>query len=106
MCCAHRISARSTRPTVSATTTSTPTTLTICSCRVSVARVGGKLYAFDDLYEGLPVVRRPAHGTTMMSQCDGSQFDLATGAVLRGPATRALEIYPVREQGGQIEVCL
>lgn len=74
--------------------------------RVSVARVGGKLYAFDDLYEGCPLSAGLLSGTTVMSQYDGSLFDMATGAVLRGPATRALQTYPVREQGGQIEVCI
>ncbi|HEY2256613.1 MAG TPA: hypothetical protein VGI11_13325 [Variovorax sp.] len=72
--------------------------------RVSVARVEGKLYAFDDLYEGYPLSGGLLTGTTLMSQFDGSQFDLPTGAVLRGPATEALDIYEVREQDGEIQV--
>ena len=43
---------------------------------------------------------------TLMSQYDGSQFDLKTGAVLRGPATAPLKMYEVREQDGKIEVRL
>jgi nitrite reductase/ring-hydroxylating ferredoxin subunit len=39
-----------------------------------------------------------------MSQADGSQFDVTSGAVLRGPATSRLAIYEVRELNGQIAV--
>jgi nitrite reductase/ring-hydroxylating ferredoxin subunit len=39
-----------------------------------------------------------------MCQCDGSQFDVTKGAVLRGPAIAALAMYEVREQGGEIQV--
>jgi 3-phenylpropionate/trans-cinnamate dioxygenase ferredoxin subunit len=72
--------------------------------RVSVARVGGKLFAFDDIYEGYPLSAGLLTGTTLMSQYDGSQFDVRTGAVLRGPATAALRTYDLREQDGKIQV--
>ena len=72
--------------------------------RVSVARVGNALFAFDDIYEGYPLSGGLLSGTTLMSQFDGSLFDLATGLVLRGPATRALDMYEVREDGGQIQI--
>lgn len=39
-----------------------------------------------------------------MSKCDGSQFDVTSGAVLRGPAKLALKTYEVREQNGWIQV--
>ena len=42
-------------------------------------------------------------GTMIMSQCDGSQFDITTRAVLRGPVTTALATDKVREADGQIE---
>jgi 3-phenylpropionate/trans-cinnamate dioxygenase ferredoxin component len=74
--------------------------------RVSVARVSGKLYAFDDLYEGCPLSSGLLTGTTLMSQYDGSLFDITSGAVLSGPARRALGIYPARERAGKIEVCI
>ena len=41
---------------------------------------------------------------TLMSEYDGSQFDVRTGAVLRGPATAAVRTYDVREQDGKIQV--
>jgi nitrite reductase/ring-hydroxylating ferredoxin subunit len=74
--------------------------------RVSVARVDGKLYAFDDLctHDSVPLSAGLLTGTTLMCQCDGSQFDVASGRVLRGPAADALVTYEVREQDGEIQV--
>ena len=74
--------------------------------RVSVARVGGKLYAFDDLcpHEACPLSAGLLTGTTLKCQCHGSQFDVTSGAVLHGPATKALNTYEVREENGQIQV--
>ncbi|MCB0176429.1 MAG: Rieske (2Fe-2S) protein [Anaerolineae bacterium] len=74
--------------------------------RVSVARVNGKLYAFDDLcsHESCPLSAGLLTGTTIMCQCHGSQFDVTTGAVLRGPATTALPTYEVVEEQGKLQV--
>ena len=74
--------------------------------RVSVARVDGKLYAFDDLckHEGCPLSAGLLSGTTLMCQCHGSQYNVTSGSVLRGPATERLTTYEVREQDGKIEV--
>jgi 3-phenylpropionate/trans-cinnamate dioxygenase ferredoxin component len=71
---------------------------------VAVARVGGRLFAFEDLYEGAPLSSGLLDGSTLMSQCDGSQFDVTTGSVLRGPADAPLTTYEVREQDGQIQL--
>lgn len=71
--------------------------------RVAVARVDGKLFAFDDLYEGCPLSGGLLSGSTLMSQCDGSQFEVTSGAVLRGPATSPLKLYEVNEQGGKLQ---
>jgi 3-phenylpropionate/trans-cinnamate dioxygenase ferredoxin component len=74
--------------------------------RVSVARVGDGLFAFDDLctHEGCQLSAGILTDTTLMCPCHGSQFDITSGAVLRGPAKRPLTTYEVREQGGEIEV--
>ena len=74
--------------------------------RVSVARVAGTLHAFDDLcpFDSVPLSAGLLTGTTLMCQCDGSQFDVTTGRVRRGPATQALVTYEVREQDGAIQV--
>jgi len=74
--------------------------------RVAVARVDGKLYAFDELctHETCPLSAGLLTGTTLMCQCHGSQFDVTTGSVQRGPATQPLTTYEVREQDGAIQV--
>jgi 3-phenylpropionate/trans-cinnamate dioxygenase ferredoxin component len=76
--------------------------------RISVARVEDHLYAFDDICtcadEGCPLSGGLLDGTTLMCQCHGSRFDIATGAVIQGPATRALAVYEVRELGDGIQL--
>jgi 3-phenylpropionate/trans-cinnamate dioxygenase ferredoxin component len=76
--------------------------------RVAVARVHGRLYAFDDLCtcsdRACPLSGGLLTGTTIMCQCHGSRFDIATGAVLGGPATEALTRYEVQERDGRIEL--
>ena len=39
-----------------------------------------------------------------MCQCHGSRFDLATGAVINGPATEPLNRYAVQEVDGAIQI--
>lgn len=76
--------------------------------RISVARVGGGLYAFDDLCTcaepSCPLSGGLLEGTTIMCQCHGSRFDVTTGAVINGPATEALNMYAVREADGDVRV--
>jgi 3-phenylpropionate/trans-cinnamate dioxygenase ferredoxin subunit len=76
--------------------------------RISVARVGDRLYACGDLCtcadEACPLSGGLLSGTTIMCQCHGSRFDIATGAVIGGPATEALNVYEVQELEGDIHV--
>ncbi|GLS34388.1 Rieske [2Fe-2S] domain-containing protein [Mesorhizobium albiziae] len=76
--------------------------------RISVARVGGHFYAFDDLCtcadEACPLSGGLLTGTTIMCQCHGSRFDITTGAVVNGPATRSIKIYEAKEVEGSIHI--
>jgi nitrite reductase/ring-hydroxylating ferredoxin subunit len=78
--------------------------------RVSIARVDGRLYAFDDLCtcapEACPLSGGLLTGTTIMCQCHGSQFDIITGAVIDGPATKALNVYEVQEANRLVRIRL
>ena len=85
-----------------------PHYLTDRKTRVSIARVDGRLYAFDDLCtcddQPCPLSGGLLAGQTLMCQCHGSKFDIATGAVVEGPATQALRVYEVQEVDGDIRV--
>jgi nitrite reductase/ring-hydroxylating ferredoxin subunit len=76
--------------------------------RVSIARVDGHLYAFDDLctcaLESCPLSAGLLAGNTIMCQCHGSRFDVVTGAVINGPAVRPLNMYNVQEVNGTVRV--
>ena len=76
--------------------------------RVAIARVEGRLYAFDDLCtcadQACPLSGGLLTGATIMCQCHGSRFDVASGAVINGPATVALNSYEVKEVDGSIQV--
>ncbi|MFV0315835.1 MAG: Rieske (2Fe-2S) protein [Microthrixaceae bacterium] len=72
--------------------------------RVSVARVGEALYAFDDIYANYPLSAGLLEGSVIMSQGDGSKWDLTDGSVVRGPADTPLVTYEVIEKDGTILV--
>jgi nitrite reductase/ring-hydroxylating ferredoxin subunit len=72
----------------------------VAGTRVNVSNADGHLYAFDDTctHVGCSLANGELEGTTVTCACHGSQFDVTTGAVLRGPAQR-----PVRSRAVQVE---
>ena len=76
--------------------------------RISVARIDGSLYAFDDLCtcadRPCPLSGGLLTHTTLMCQCHGSRFDITTGAVINGPATQPLTVYAVQEADGDVRI--
>jgi nitrite reductase/ring-hydroxylating ferredoxin subunit len=50
----------------------------------------GQVYAFGEtcIHAGCSFARGKLDGTTVTCPCRGSQFDVTSGAVLRGPAER------------------
>lgn len=68
--------------------------------KVNVANANGNLYAFDDActHTRCSLAKGTLVGTTVTCACHGSQFDVTSGAVLRGPAHR-----PERSRRVQVE---
>jgi nitrite reductase/ring-hydroxylating ferredoxin subunit len=76
--------------------------------RIAIARVGGRLHAFDDLCtcaeRACPLSGGLLAGTTLTCQCHGSRFEITTGAVINGPATEPLQLHEVQERDGEIHL--
>jgi nitrite reductase/ring-hydroxylating ferredoxin subunit len=72
----------------------------VAGTKVNVASANGHLYAFDDTctHMGCSLALGKLDGSTVTCPCHGSQFDVTSGAVLRGPAAR-----PVRSRLVQVE---
>ena len=74
--------------------------------RIAIASVGGTFYAFGDTctHQGCSLADGELEGTTVTCPCHGSQFDVTTGDVLRGPAREPVRSYPVRLEDGELRV--
>src|SRR5215831_15497938 len=72
----------------------------VAGTKVNVTSAPGHLYAFDDTctHRGCSLAKGKLDGTTVTCPCHGSEFDVTSGAVLRGPAQR-----PVRSRLVQVE---
>jgi nitrite reductase/ring-hydroxylating ferredoxin subunit len=82
--------------------------LPIVVCRVSGrgSGAGAGVYAFGSACTHM---RAPLRAGTVVDGClqcplHGARFQLGTGAVRRGPARRALPVYPVVIEAGQVYV--
>jgi 3-phenylpropionate/trans-cinnamate dioxygenase ferredoxin subunit len=69
--------------------------------KVNVANADGHLYAIDDTctHMGCSLANGDLAGTTVTCACHGSQFDVISGAVLRGPAQQAVRSRAVQVEG-------
>jgi nitrite reductase/ring-hydroxylating ferredoxin subunit len=76
--------------------------------RIAIARTGDAFYAFGDTctHEGCSLADGELEGTTVTCPCHGSQFNVTTGEVLRGPAREPVRSYPVRLEENAIRVGL
>jgi 3-phenylpropionate/trans-cinnamate dioxygenase ferredoxin component len=76
--------------------------------RISVVRAGGRICAFAGLGtcagRPCPLSGGLLTGTRIMCQCHGSEFDITTGTVLRGPAERPLQVYKTQVTEGSIGI--
>jgi nitrite reductase/ring-hydroxylating ferredoxin subunit len=74
--------------------------------KVNVTSVLGRLYAFDDTctHKGCSLAKGKLDGITVTCPCHGSQFDVTSGAVLRGPAQQPVRSRSVRVEGEDLFV--
>jgi len=74
--------------------------------RIAIANSGDSYYAFGDTctHEGCSLADGRLEGTTVTCPCHGSQFNVTTGEVLRGPAREAVPSYPVRLEDNALQV--
>ena len=74
--------------------------------RLAVAKVDGKLYAFDDPcpHRQCSLAEGRLQGTVVTCPCHGSRFDVTTGERLRGPAVRGVRAFAVRVVAGDLQV--
>jgi 3-phenylpropionate/trans-cinnamate dioxygenase ferredoxin subunit len=74
--------------------------------RIAIAKVGEVFYAFADIctHQGCSLASGQLDGTTVTCPCHGSEFDVTTGEVLRGPAHEPVQSYPVRIEDGLLQV--
>jgi nitrite reductase/ring-hydroxylating ferredoxin subunit len=83
--------------------------LTVGGVDLVVASVDGALYGVEDrcshagcaFSEDADLI-----GALISCNCHGSEFDIRTGEVRRGPAERPIRTIPVRVAGDRIEVDL
>ena len=76
----------------------------VSGTRVNVASTASGLYAFDDTctHMGCSLANGRLEGTIVTCACHGSQFDVTSGAVVRGPATRPVNPHPVQVDGDDV----
>lgn len=74
--------------------------------KVSIASALGQLHAFDDTctHRGCSLAKGKLDGTTVTCPCHGSQFDVTTGAVIRGPAQQPVRSRLVQVEGDDLMV--
>jgi nitrite reductase/ring-hydroxylating ferredoxin subunit len=74
--------------------------------RIAVANVSGTPHAFDDTctHQGCSLAEGELEGTVVTCPCHGSQFDVVSGEVLRGPAREPVRSYAARVESEAIQV--
>lgn len=74
--------------------------------QVAIFNVEGTLYATqaECTHAGGPLCEGELVGDEVICPWHGSQFNVRTGAVLGGPATEPLTIYPVEVKDGVVVV--
>ena len=76
--------------------------------RIAVANVGGSFHAFGNTctHRQCFLALGELEGTVVTCPCHGSQFDVTTGAVLRGPAVEPVRSYATRVEDDALHVAI
>lgn len=74
--------------------------------RIAICNTGDGLYAIDDVctHDGGPLDQGQLKGHEIECPRHGARFDVVTGRALCLPAVRPVRTYPVRLEGGMVEV--
>lgn len=74
--------------------------------RIAVANVGGAFHAFNNTctHRQCSLAEGELEGTVVTCPCHGSQFDVTTGEVLRGPAQEPVQSYAARVENQALQV--
>jgi nitrite reductase/ring-hydroxylating ferredoxin subunit len=74
--------------------------------QIAVANVAGTFYAFGDTCTHMQcsLAAGDLEETTVICPCHGSEFDVTSGEVLRGPAREPVGAYEVRAEGDSLEI--
>ena len=69
----------------------------VSGTRIAIASVGDAFYAFGDTctHRGCSLAEGELEATIVTCPCHGSQFDVTTGEVLRGPAVEPVRAIPL-----------
>jgi len=72
--------------------------------QVAIFNVGGTFYALDSLctHRHGPLAEGTLEGTIVTCPWHGSKFDVTSGQVVKGPASRPVSAYPVRIEGTEV----
>jgi 3-phenylpropionate/trans-cinnamate dioxygenase ferredoxin component len=68
----------------------------------------GSLAAFDDTctHEECPLSEGDLQGPWVVCYCHNAAFEIATGAVVRGPAEQPIRVHEVRAMDGELQLLL
>ncbi len=74
--------------------------------QIAVANVTGTFYAFGDTCTHMQcsLAEGDLEETTVICPCHGSEFDVTSGEVLRGPAREPVDSYEARVEGSNLEL--
>jgi 3-phenylpropionate/trans-cinnamate dioxygenase ferredoxin subunit len=78
--------------------------------KIAVVRLGDDVYAIGDVcsHENISLSEGEIHAGDKTIECwkHGSEFSLETGEALTLPATKAVPVYEVRVDGGDVVVVI